>query len=139
MQKRSTNHLTQLSLASIYETFTNLLCLIFMLSSFQHLVRFFGLKPKAEEKEVTGGLFFMLWFEFCADFKARWKRENKILSKDRYQFGLPTGPGCSKSSSASGGRRPLCRGGLDTILRLTSLHVRTNESNDLFIYFFLAD
>lgn len=55
-----------------------------MLFSFQDLVRFFGLKPKAEEKEVTSGHFFMLWFEFCADFKARWKRENKIISKERY-------------------------------------------------------
>lgn len=55
-----------------------------MLFSFQDLVQFFGLKPKAEEKEVASGHFFMLWFEFCADFKARWKRENKTISKERY-------------------------------------------------------
>lgn len=126
-----------------------------MLFSFQDLVWFFGLKPKVEEKEVTSGHFFMLWFEFCADFKARWKRENKTISKERCvtylrltlpvqlrtfifvsnvqlgiletfrnlpqiaQFGLMTSSGCSKSSSASGGRRPLCCLGLDTILCLS--------------------
>ncbi|XP_051265962.1 formin isoform X2 [Dicentrarchus labrax] len=51
--------------------------------SFQDLVLYFGLRPKTGEKEVTTGHFFMLWFEFCADFKARWKRENKNLSKER--------------------------------------------------------
>uniref|UniRef100_A0A8C4E4V1 Formin 1 n=1 Tax=Dicentrarchus labrax TaxID=13489 RepID=A0A8C4E4V1_DICLA len=50
---------------------------------FQDLVLYFGLRPKTGEKEVTTGHFFMLWFEFCADFKARWKRENKNLSKER--------------------------------------------------------
>lgn len=92
-----------------------------MLFSFQDLVRFFGLKPKAEEKEVTSGHFFMLWFEFCADFKARWKRENKTMSKDRYVMHLQLtcmqlemcrifllSSGCSKSSTASEVRRFLC-------------------------------
>ncbi|XP_028253678.1 formin [Parambassis ranga] len=51
--------------------------------SFQELVLYFGLKPKAGETEVTTAHFFMLWFEFCADFKARWKRENKNISKER--------------------------------------------------------
>ncbi|XP_068433661.1 formin [Clinocottus analis] len=51
--------------------------------SFQHLVLYFGLKPKAGENEVTTGHLFMLWFEFCADFKARWKRENKSISNER--------------------------------------------------------
>ncbi|KAM9704210.1 formin isoform 2-T2 [Menidia menidia] len=51
--------------------------------NFQDLVLYFGLKPKSGEKEVTTAHLFMLWFEFCADFKARWKRENKILSKER--------------------------------------------------------
>ncbi|XP_040920638.1 formin [Toxotes jaculatrix] len=51
--------------------------------SFQDLVLYFGLKPKTGEKEVTAGHFFMLWFEFCADFKARWKKENKNISKER--------------------------------------------------------
>uniref|UniRef100_A0A673CLM3 FH2 domain-containing protein n=1 Tax=Sphaeramia orbicularis TaxID=375764 RepID=A0A673CLM3_9TELE len=51
---------------------------------FQDLVLYFGVKPKTGEKEVTTSHFFMLWFEFCADFKARWKRENKNISKERY-------------------------------------------------------
>lgn len=55
-----------------------------MLCSFQDLVQYFGPKPKVGEKQMTSGHFFMLWFEFCADFKARWKRENKTISKERY-------------------------------------------------------
>ncbi|KAK1889190.1 Formin [Dissostichus eleginoides] len=51
--------------------------------SFQDLTLYFGLKPKSGEKEVTAGHLFMLWFEFCADFKARWKRENKNISNER--------------------------------------------------------
>ncbi|KAM8846734.1 formin isoform 1-T2 [Synchiropus picturatus] len=51
--------------------------------SFQELVQYFGLAPKAGEKEVTPAHFFMLWFEFCADFKVRWKRENKNVSRQR--------------------------------------------------------
>nr|XP_043904411.1 formin isoform X3 [Solea senegalensis] len=51
--------------------------------SFQDLVLYFGLKPKTGETDVTSGHFFMLWFEFCADFKARWKKENKSISKER--------------------------------------------------------
>ncbi|XP_045917057.1 formin isoform X2 [Micropterus dolomieu] len=57
--------------------------LVTVQKSFQDLALYFGLKPKSGEKEVTTGHFFMLWFEFCADFKARWKRENKIISKER--------------------------------------------------------
>uniref|UniRef100_A0A8C6KGD1 FH2 domain-containing protein n=1 Tax=Nothobranchius furzeri TaxID=105023 RepID=A0A8C6KGD1_NOTFU len=49
------------------------------------LVLYFGLKPKPGEKEVTTSHLFMLWFEFCADFKSRWKRENKNISKQRYE------------------------------------------------------
>lgn len=51
--------------------------------SFQELVQFYGLKPKTGEKEVDTSNFFMLWFEFCTDFKTRWKRENKNISKER--------------------------------------------------------
>uniref|UniRef100_A0A8C9WZD8 FH2 domain-containing protein n=1 Tax=Sander lucioperca TaxID=283035 RepID=A0A8C9WZD8_SANLU len=61
----------------------------FVLSGdFQDLVLYFGLKPKSGEKEVTPGHLLMLWFEFCADFKARWKRENKTISNERYQITL---------------------------------------------------
>ncbi|XP_068199214.1 formin isoform X3 [Antennarius striatus] len=51
--------------------------------SFQDLSLYFGIKPKLGEKEATTGYVFMLWFEFCADFKVRWKRENKNISKER--------------------------------------------------------
>ncbi|XP_033847312.2 formin [Periophthalmus magnuspinnatus] len=51
--------------------------------SFQDLVVYFGVQPKAGDKEVTTSYFFMLWFEFCADFKVRWKRESKNISKQR--------------------------------------------------------
>lgn len=57
---------------------------VFFAFSFQDLVVYFGLKPKTGEKEVTTGHFFILWFEFCADFKARWKRENKNISREKY-------------------------------------------------------
>ncbi|XP_077566785.1 formin [Stigmatopora nigra] len=51
--------------------------------SFQDLCVYFGLKPKAGEKEVTSSHFFMLWFEFCADFNTRWKRENRNFTKEK--------------------------------------------------------
>lgn len=51
--------------------------------SFQDTVLFFGLRPKAGEKEVAPSHFFMLWFEFCLDFKTRWKRENRSISNMR--------------------------------------------------------
>ncbi|XP_036003136.1 formin isoform X2 [Fundulus heteroclitus] len=57
--------------------------LISVQKSFQDVVLYFGLKPKPGETAVTTGHLFMLWFEFCADFKARWKRENKSISKQR--------------------------------------------------------
>ncbi|XP_042156938.1 LOW QUALITY PROTEIN: formin [Oncorhynchus tshawytscha] len=57
--------------------------LMFAQKSFHELVTFLGLKPKTGETEVATGYFFMLWFEFCTDFKTRWKRENKNISKER--------------------------------------------------------
>lgn len=51
--------------------------------SFLEVVVYFGLKPRTGEAQVTTCHFFMLWFEFCADFKVRWKRENKSISKER--------------------------------------------------------
>ncbi|KAL2098644.1 hypothetical protein ACEWY4_005124 [Coilia grayii] len=50
---------------------------------FQDMVNFFGLRPKSGEKEVAPGYVFMLWYEFCNDFKTTWKRESKIISKER--------------------------------------------------------
>lgn len=51
--------------------------------SFQDMVCFFGLKPKPGDKEVAPGYVFMLWFEFCNDFKNAWNRHNKTISKER--------------------------------------------------------
>uniref|UniRef100_A0A4W5NGC5 FH2 domain-containing protein n=1 Tax=Hucho hucho TaxID=62062 RepID=A0A4W5NGC5_9TELE len=56
---------------------------MFAQKSFHELVAFLGLKPKTGETEVATGHFFMLWFEFCTDFKTRWRRENKDISKER--------------------------------------------------------
>lgn len=51
--------------------------------SFCYLAEYFGLKPRSGEKEVVPGSIFTLWFEFCNDFKIRWDRENKTISKQR--------------------------------------------------------
>ncbi|XP_016329559.1 formin-like [Sinocyclocheilus anshuiensis] len=51
--------------------------------SFQEMVMYFGLKPKPGEKEVSPNFIFMLWYEFCNDFKSTWNRENKNISKER--------------------------------------------------------
>ncbi|XP_016111454.1 formin-like [Sinocyclocheilus grahami] len=51
--------------------------------SFQEMVMYFGLKPKSGEKEVSPSFIFMLWYEFCNDFKSTWNRENKSISKER--------------------------------------------------------
>ncbi|XP_062407391.1 formin [Sardina pilchardus] len=51
--------------------------------SFHDLEVYLGVKPKSGEKEVMPGQVFMLWFEFCGDFKTRWKRESKNISKER--------------------------------------------------------
>ncbi|XP_068608286.1 formin-like [Brachionichthys hirsutus] len=50
---------------------------------FQDAVSYLGVKPKAEEKDVSPSYVFMLWFEFCNDFKNSWIRKNKIISKER--------------------------------------------------------
>ncbi|KAG7316525.1 hypothetical protein KOW79_020066 [Hemibagrus wyckioides] len=50
---------------------------------FQDLVQYFGMKPRSGEQDVLPGHVFMLWFEFCNDFKTRWKRENKAISNER--------------------------------------------------------
>ncbi|KAI4872393.1 hypothetical protein NFI96_029865 [Prochilodus magdalenae] len=57
--------------------------LILAQKSFRDLVEYFGLRPRSGEKDVLPGHVFMLWFEFCNDFKTRWKKENKAISKER--------------------------------------------------------
>ncbi|XP_007549295.1 formin-1 isoform X1 [Poecilia formosa] len=51
--------------------------------SFQDVVNYFGIKPKAGDKEVTPNYIFMLWYEFCNDFKNSWIRQSKTISKER--------------------------------------------------------
>lgn len=53
------------------------------IKSFEDIIRFFGVKPKSGEKEVAPNNIFMLWFEFCTDFKNTWKCESKHISKER--------------------------------------------------------
>lgn len=61
------------------------LCLCFVLPySFQDMVSYFGLKPKPGEKEVVPNYVFMLWYEFCNDFKNAWIRQSKNISKERW-------------------------------------------------------
>uniref|UniRef100_A0A3Q3LNJ8 Formin 1 n=1 Tax=Mastacembelus armatus TaxID=205130 RepID=A0A3Q3LNJ8_9TELE len=52
-------------------------------SFFQDMVSYFGIKPKPGEKEVTPGYVFILWYEFCNDFKNAWIRQSKNISKER--------------------------------------------------------
>ncbi|GAA6076222.1 formin-2 [Tachysurus ichikawai] len=54
-----------------------------MFSSFLELSAFFSVKPKGEEKEVSPNTFFSVWVEFSSDFKDLWKKENKLLLKER--------------------------------------------------------
>ncbi|KAF7669530.1 hypothetical protein LDENG_00182660 [Lucifuga dentata] len=51
--------------------------------SFQDMVNYFGLKPKTGEKDVAPSYVFMLWYEFCNDFKNTWKQQSKNISKER--------------------------------------------------------
>ncbi|XP_062863973.1 formin-like [Trichomycterus rosablanca] len=51
--------------------------------SFQDMVAYLGVKPKSGEKEVAPNYIFLLWFEFCNDFKNVWKLESKIISQEK--------------------------------------------------------
>ncbi|KAF3701323.1 Formin Limb deformity protein [Channa argus] len=51
--------------------------------SFQDMVNYFGVKPKPGEKEVGPSYVFMLWYEFCNDFKNAWIRQSKNISKEK--------------------------------------------------------
>uniref|UniRef100_A0A3P8UPB7 FH2 domain-containing protein n=1 Tax=Cynoglossus semilaevis TaxID=244447 RepID=A0A3P8UPB7_CYNSE len=50
---------------------------------FLELSVFFSVKPKSGEKEVSPNTFFSLWHEFTSDFKEQWKKENKVILKER--------------------------------------------------------
>lgn len=47
------------------------------------MVSYFGVKPKAGDKDVAPGSVFMLWYEFSNDFKSAWVRQSKTISKER--------------------------------------------------------
>ncbi|KAK2103858.1 riboflavin kinase [Saguinus oedipus] len=64
------------------------ICPTFTDSSFETTVGYFGMKPKSGEKEITPSYVFMVWYEFCSDFKTIWKRESKNISKESW-------PACS--------------------------------------------
>ncbi|KAG7328651.1 hypothetical protein KOW79_008595 [Hemibagrus wyckioides] len=51
--------------------------------SFLELSAFFSVKPKGEEKEVSPNTLFSVWYEFSSDFKDLWKKETKLLLKER--------------------------------------------------------
>ncbi|XP_071971573.1 formin-1 isoform X2 [Engystomops pustulosus] len=53
---------------------------------FEETIGFFGAKPKSGEKEVSPNSFFVVWYEFCSDFKAVWKRESKVFSTERLRL-----------------------------------------------------
>ncbi|KAM9466983.1 formin [Clarias gariepinus] len=51
--------------------------------SFNEMVSYLGVKPKSGEKDVSPEYVFLLWFEFCTDFKTVWKRESMNISQER--------------------------------------------------------
>ncbi|KAG8449574.1 hypothetical protein GDO86_016285 [Hymenochirus boettgeri] len=55
-----------------------------MQSRFEETVAYFGCKPKSGDKEINPNSFFVVWYEFCGDFKSVWKRESRTLSTERY-------------------------------------------------------
>ncbi|KAJ0016043.1 hypothetical protein NQD34_014333 [Periophthalmus magnuspinnatus] len=50
---------------------------------FLELTVFFSVKAKAGEKEVSLQTFFSVWHEFSSDLKDQWKRENRVILKER--------------------------------------------------------
>ncbi|XP_070612608.1 formin-1 [Erythrolamprus reginae] len=57
---------------------------------FEEMVKYYGIKPKSGEKETTPNYVFMVWYEFCSEFKTIWKRENKNISKERLRMAQQT-------------------------------------------------
>ncbi|XP_068110027.1 formin-1 isoform X1 [Hyperolius riggenbachi] len=55
-------------------------------NSFEDTVGYFGVKPKAGEKEIGPNSFYAVWYEFCSDFKGTWKQESKALSTERLRL-----------------------------------------------------
>uniref|UniRef100_A0A3P9I4B4 FH2 domain-containing protein n=2 Tax=Oryzias latipes TaxID=8090 RepID=A0A3P9I4B4_ORYLA len=55
-------------------------------NTFLELTMSFSVKPKAGEKEVSPNTFFSIWHEFSSDFKEQWKKQNKIMLKERVKM-----------------------------------------------------
>uniref|UniRef100_A0A673CPM0 FH2 domain-containing protein n=1 Tax=Sphaeramia orbicularis TaxID=375764 RepID=A0A673CPM0_9TELE len=55
----------------------------FSVHSFLELSVSFSVKPKAGEKEVSPNTLFSVWHEFSSDFKDQWKKQNKLMLKER--------------------------------------------------------
>ncbi|XP_007892099.2 formin-2 [Callorhinchus milii] len=51
--------------------------------SFLEMAAYFTMKPKSGDKEVTPNHFFTVWHEFCTDFKEYWKKESKVILKEK--------------------------------------------------------
>lgn len=54
-------------------------------SVFASLYKYYTVKPKSGEKEVSPEYFFSLWSSFCHDFKDLWKKEQQYVAKLRIQ------------------------------------------------------
>ncbi|KAJ8045851.1 Formin-2 [Holothuria leucospilota] len=52
---------------------------------FHQIVKYYHVKPKSGDKEVTPNYFFSLWVSFCEDFKDLWKKELRKATKQRLQ------------------------------------------------------
>nr|XP_061794422.1 formin-2-like [Nerophis lumbriciformis] len=52
-------------------------------NTFLELSTSFSVKPKAGEKEASPNTVFGLWHEFSTDFKEQWKKQNKLMLKER--------------------------------------------------------
>ncbi|XP_078086774.1 formin-2 [Mustelus asterias] len=51
--------------------------------SFLETAAYFSMKPKSGDKEVTPNHLFTLWYEFCSDFKEYWRKESKVVLKEK--------------------------------------------------------
>uniref|UniRef100_A0A8C6TN90 FH2 domain-containing protein n=1 Tax=Neogobius melanostomus TaxID=47308 RepID=A0A8C6TN90_9GOBI len=54
-----------------------------VICSFLELTVFFSVKAKGGEKEVSPHTCFSVWHEFSSDLKDQWKRENRVIIKER--------------------------------------------------------
>lgn len=61
---------------------------LFSVLSFLELSVSFSVKPKAGEKEVSPNTFFSIWHEFSTDFKEQWKKQNKLMLQERWEYDI---------------------------------------------------